>query len=205
MIVEHDNAALVIDPGSFTPPFPTPPNLAAIVITHEHPDHWTPEHLNRLRGADIPILAPAGVAAAVSESDAVTLGITVVAPGQTHRAGPFTLGFFGGKHAVIHESIPVVDNVGVLVNDALYYGGDSYVVPDGADVELLAAPVGALWLKISEAMDYLLAVAPRRAFSTHEMTLSAAGLALGRQRLTWAVEQSGGTFIALEPGDAIEL
>jgi hypothetical protein len=37
--------------------------------------------------------------------------------------------FHGGRHSVIHSSIPVIDNVGVLVNDAFYYPGDSYAVP----------------------------------------------------------------------------
>ncbi len=95
----------------------------------------------------------------------------VVAPGDARGAGPFRLRFFGGKHIVIHESIPIIDNVGVLVNDAFYYGGDSYDRPDGP-VEVLAAPIGAPWLKISEAMDYVLAVKPRRAFYTHDAPLS---------------------------------
>ena len=203
LTVRHDGAALVIDPGGFTAPFPPPPDLVAIVITHEHPDHWTAEHLRRLRGADIPIFAPEGVAEAV-RAEGTEFEITVVTPGETQRVGPFELRFFGGKHAVIHESIPVVDNVGVLVNESLYYGGDSYAVPEGVSVDVLAAPVGAPWLKISEAMDYVLAVAAARVFSTHDMTLSPAGLNLGRARLTWAAEQGGGTFVALDPGDSID-
>ena len=37
------------------------------MLTHEHPDHWTPEHLAHLRrhSPDVPVYAPAGVAAAV--------------------------------------------------------------------------------------------------------------------------------------------
>ncbi|MGC5075433.1 hypothetical protein, partial [Escherichia coli] len=66
-----------------------------------------------------------------------------VHPGDTLDLGPFHLEFFGGKHAEIHSSIPIVDNVGVLVNDAFFYPGDSYTVPKGAHVALLAAPVGA--------------------------------------------------------------
>ena len=135
-------------------------------------------------------------------ADAATgFDITVVSPGDSMTVGPFELEFFGGRHAVIHESLPVVDNVGVLVNDRLYYPGDSYAVPGDVDVQLLAAPVGAPWLKIGEAMDFVLAVAPRRAFGTHDMTLSAIGLGMHRQRLDWAVQQGGGSFVALDPGD----
>ncbi len=118
---------------------------------------------------------------------------------------PFTLEFFGGQHAVIHESLPVVDNVGVLVNGQFYYPGDSYAVPEGVDVKLLAAPIGAPWLKIGEAMDFVLAVAPRQAFGTHDMTLSVIGRDMARARITWAVEQGGGEFLALDPGEATDI
>ena len=61
-------------------------------------------------------------------------------------------------------------------------------------------------LKIGEAMDFVLAVKPRRAFGTHDMTLSTqSGLQMGRARLQWATEENGGEFLALDPGDATDL
>jgi len=210
-ITKHEHAALriekagrllLIDPGSFTLPLDDVARAVAVVLTHEHADHWTPEHLHRIRrdAGDIPVFAPEGVARAAAGHD-----ITIVHPGDSVEAAPFTLRFFGGRHAVIHESLPVVDNLGVLVDDEFYYPGDSYTVPDGVQVGVLAAPVGAPWLKIGEAMDFVLAVAPRRAFTTHDMTLSTAGLDMGRARLRWAAEQGGGEFTALDPGDSIEV
>ena len=78
----------------------------AIVITHEHADHWTPEQLTRIldRNPDARILGPAGVAAAAAD-----ITVETVAGGDTVEVGPFTLAFFGEKHAVIHSSIPVVE------------------------------------------------------------------------------------------------
>ena len=54
-------------------------------------------------------------------------------------------------------------------------------------------------------IDYVLAVAPKHAFPTHEMVLSRAGKDMSNARLTWAVEQGGGEFHALEPGDSLDL
>lgn len=192
---------LVIDPGSYTAPLGTLENVVAIVITHEHPDHWTPDHLDRILQTfpGIPIFGPEGVAKAAAGYD-----ISVVHAGDTETVEPFHLEFFGGRHAVIHESIPVIDNVGVLVNGDFYYPGDSFAVPEGRSVALLAAPVGAPWLKIGEAMDFMLAVAPRRAFGTHDMTLSVVGRDSGRARLRWAVEQHGGELLLLDPGDSTD-
>lgn len=200
--LEQEGKTLIIDPGAFTLPLNDLHDVVAVVVTHEHPDHWSAQHLDRLVASfpGVPIYGPEGVAHAAAGFD-----IRVVSPGDAIDAGPFHLEFFGGKHAVIHESIPVIDNVGVLVNDAFYYPGDSYTVPKGADVALLAAPVGAPWLKIGDAIDFVLAVKPRRAFATHDMTLSQAGLGMGHERLQWAAEQNGGEFLPLEPGQSTDI
>lgn len=199
LVIEHEGAALVIDPGSFTAPF-TVDTLAAIVITHEHGDHVTAEHLDLLlAGGPVPLFAPAGVAAAHP-----TYPWHIVAPGDEHIAGPFTLAFSGGQHAVIHRSIPVIDNVGVLVNGRLYYPGDSFTVPD-APVEVLAVPASAPWLKIGEVMDYLDAVRPARAFPTHERVNSDAGNAMANARIKLVTEQNGGEFVPLAAGEALAL
>jgi L-ascorbate metabolism protein UlaG (beta-lactamase superfamily) len=191
---------LVIDPGSFLS-HPDFTDVVAIVITHEHADHWTTEQVRRIldKNPGARVIGPQGVADAATE-----LPVEVVAAGDVVEAGPFTLQFFGGRHAVIHESIPVIDNVGVLVNDELYYAGDSYTLPE-VEVGTLAAPVGAPWLKIGEAMDYVLAVKPKRAFYVHDMTLSVAGKQMGAARLAWATEQGGGSFTELQPGETLDV
>lgn len=202
LIVESSGRTLVIDPGSFTTALVGISGVVAIVITHEHADHWTADQLRLLldRNPDAKLFGPEGVARAATDFD-----IMVVADGDSIEVEPFSLRFFGEKHAVIHSSIPVVDNVGVLVNELLYYPGDSFTVPAGIEVDTLAAPVGAPWLKIGEAIDFVLAVKPRRTFATHEMVLSAAGKGMGGDRLKWAVEQGGGEYVDLQPGNALDL
>ncbi|MBP2435859.1 MBL fold metallo-hydrolase [Microbacterium amylolyticum] len=199
LTVEHTDETLVIDPGAFCAELGALADVTAIVITHEHPDHWTPEHLLTLRQQfpDAPIFTTAATAAAAP------VETTVVHAGDDRQIGAFSLRFFGGTHNEIHASIPRVDNVGVLVNETLYYPGDSYAVPSGVEVPVLAAPNGAPWLKIGEAMDFVLAVRPREAFGTHDKPLSEVGLGMHRQRLAWATEQHGGIFHDLDVGDAL--
>lgn len=210
-ITKHEHAALrideagetlLIDPGTFTLPLDALTHVVGIVITHEHPDHWTPAHLDRILAAvpGVPVFAPSGVARAASEYT-----IETVEPGDTVTAGQFDLAFFGGTHEVIHPSLPDIENVGVLVNGRLYYPGDSYAVPEGVAVDTLAAPLGAPWLRIRDAMDFVLAVAPRRAFGTHDMTLSEIGRGMHRQRLEWATAQGGGEFFVLNPGETLDI
>lgn len=202
LLVDEAGSRVIIDPGSFTETLPASSDVAAVVITHEHADHWTPEHLRAIVASNpsVRIFGPAGVAAAAAE-----FPIEVVADGDEREAGGIPLRFFGRTHAVIHPSIPVIDNVGVLVGGRLYYGGDSFTIPAGVTVDTLAAPAGAPWMKIAESMDYVLAVAPRRAFGTHEQVLSPAGQKLSHQRLAWATEQGGGRYTALEAGDTLDI
>ncbi|OJX81466.1 MULTISPECIES: MBL fold metallo-hydrolase [unclassified Leifsonia] len=202
LLLEDSGKKLFVDPGSFTTPLTDTANTVAVVITHEHADHWTPEQLKRVldMNPDAKIFAPEGVARAAADFD-----VTVVHAGDVVEAEPFTLQFFGGTHAVIHSSIPTVDNLGVLINDQLYYAGDSFTIPEGIEVDVLAAPAGAPWMKVAEVMDYVLAVKPKRSFPTHEMVLSRAGKDMSNGRIAWATEQNGGEHFPLEPGDTIDL
>lgn len=201
LTLEKSGSTLVIDPGSFTMPLTDVYGVVAIVITHEHADHWTPEQLERLRtnNSGVRLFGPEGVARAATDFE-----IEVVRHGDRVEVEPFVLEFFGEKHAVIHESIPVVDNVGVFVDGELYYGGDSYTVPDRT-VPTLAAPLGAPWLKIGDSMDYVVAVAPRRTIPVHEAPLSQVGRSMHHTRLEWATKQGGGEYVPLEPMDTYDL
>ena len=97
----------------------------------------------------------------------------------------------------------MVGVVGVLVDGSFYYGGDSYTVP-GVTVHTLAAPIGAPWLKIGEAMDYVLAIKPRRSFPVHEMVLSQIGKTMTHARIEAMTVRGGGEFFVLEPGESLD-
>ena len=201
LVIEKAGETLVVDPGAFTTPMTELRGVVAIVITHEHPDHWTPEQLDRIltMNPDARIYGPQGVAIAAS-----AYPVTVVTDGDQIAAGGFDLKFFGERHAVIHASVPVIDNVGVLVDDILFYPGDALTVPP-VPVAVLAVPSAAPWLKIGEVMDYVEAVAPKRSFPVHEMVLSTIGKDMNNGRIKTATALGGGEFFVLAPGESIDL
>lgn len=169
--LEDNGKVLVVDPGGFTTDFIAPENVVGIVITHKHSDHFDQEQL-----AGIIDKNPEAV---VISHEAITSEIevfqtTTVAPGDRIEVGPFRLQFVGGKHALIHASIPLVANVGVIINDLVYYPGDSFTFP-GTSVDTLAIPAAAPWMKVGEAMDFLAEIRPRLAFPTHDAILSDEG------------------------------
>ncbi len=207
LILETEGKKLFVDPGNMTRDLSDTSNTAGVVITHEHADHWTPEQLARILDANpsAPIFSTETVVTALRQAFPAAVAV-VVRAGDRHQAGPFDLQFFGDEHAVIHSSIPVIKNVGVLINGSLYYGGDSLVPPAGMNgqIEVLAVPAGAPWLKIGEVIDYVLELKPRKSFGTHEMLLSALGKKLSADRIAAATAAGGGEYLDLQPGDVAQ-
>lgn len=188
--LEKDNQLLVVDPGEWSSDFISPSNVIAIVITHDHGDHFDHEQLAAIidENPEAIIIAPETVTSQIEVFQTKT-----IQPGDAIDIGPFHFEFLGGKHASIHSSIPQAVNVGILVDDLLYYPGDSLVLP-GKPVDTLALPVAAPWLKISEAMDFLSQIRPRLAFPTHDAILSQIGKELVDGRLGATAQQQDTTY-----------
>jgi len=174
-VVEKEGRSLVVDPGAYSRDFITPNNVDVIVITHEHPDHFDEKLVQQI----LSVNPKATVVAHESISGRFTQYTNIGAKiNEMYTIGPFTLRFFGGTHATIAPSLPVPPNLGVLIDDRLYYPGDSFTIPEGVTVKELALPASAPWLKISESMDFLAQVKPIFAFPTHDAILSSDGKGL---------------------------
>lgn len=168
--LEKDGSTLVIDPGAFSEE-DAALGADAILITHEHADHFNED---RLRAA-----MEAGPATEIWTLRAVAEQISAAFPGRVHTVGngdAFTAAGFdiqvhGELHAVIHPDIPRITNVGYLVDGRVFHPGDALTVPDHP-VETLLLPVMAPWNKISEVIDYVREVKPQRAYDVHDALLT---------------------------------
>lgn len=203
VILEKNNQLLIIDPGSFTALPEDLLSTCAIVITHIHADHLSKDNVQKILAInpEAIILAPKQVADTLTEFH----NVQVVTANQQITVGPFKLQFFGVNHAVIHDSLPLFDNVGVLVDDKIYYPGDSFVLPGDKKPNLLLAPVNAPWMKISEAMDFITAAQAGTVIPTHDALLSDLGVQFNDNWLKHATESYGGTFKRLQPSESTSL
>ncbi|HET9257136.1 MAG TPA: MBL fold metallo-hydrolase [Pseudonocardiaceae bacterium] len=172
VLVETGTARLLLDPGIYSTGFEELTGLDGILITHQHPDHLDISRLPALLAANpaarlladpgsAPLLAGAGIAH------------QIVGPGQRLEIGGTAVEVVGGEHGVIHPDIPVVPNNGYLIEgeERVLHPGDSFSSP-AQPVDLLLLPTAAPWLKISEAVDYLRAVAPPLAVPIHQAHLA---------------------------------
>jgi len=199
--VELEGKVLIVDPGVFTKTLEIPANVVGIVVTHEHEDHFDPEILAAIydKNPESVLVSLASITEKMIDHKSI-----VVRPGDNITVGPFTLEFFGGKHAEIHSSIPLVDNVGVLVNQSIYYPGDSFAEPN-RDVQVLALPASGPWYKMSETIDFMLAVKPQSAFPTHNIHNSEPGQALFDRIVGGFASRAHIEYQPLQPGQSIEL
>ncbi|MFI7607096.1 MBL fold metallo-hydrolase [Micromonospora sp. NPDC049366] len=195
--VDHDGGVLVIDPGVFSDPVALD-GADAVLITHEHPDHLNLEAITRqLDRRPFTVHGPASLSTALGDA-AETL--VPVQAGESFTAAGVAVRAYGGRHAVIHPDIPVVENLGFLINDVVYHPGDSLVVPD-VPVDTLFAPIHAPWSKFSEVVDFIRAVAPRRAYALHDALLNDKGYAVLDRQYT---ALSHTDYRRLEPGTRLD-
>ncbi|WP_329041656.1 MBL fold metallo-hydrolase [Streptomyces sp. NBC_00178] len=198
--LERDGQSLVIDPGGFTEDDALV-GADAILVTHEHPDHFDEARLRAALEADPGLRLWTLRSVAERLSTAFPGRVHTVGHGDGFAAAGFDVQVHGELHAVIHPDIPRITNIGFLVDGSVFHPGDALTVPD-RPVDTLMLPVMAPWNKISEVIDYVREVKPRRAIDIHDALLTD----LARPIYDTQIGSLGGTDHGrLTPGDATRL
>jgi L-ascorbate metabolism protein UlaG (beta-lactamase superfamily) len=172
VLLETKTVRFLLDPGIYSTGFDELTGLDAILVTHQHPDHLDLDRLPALLAANpaATLMVDSGSAPLLADAGLAHL---VVSPGERVELHRTVIEVIGGEHGVIHPDIPVVPNNGYLIegDGFVLHPGDSFSPPAHA-VDLLLLPTAAPWLKVSEAVDYLRAVAPLLAVPIHQAILA---------------------------------
>jgi hypothetical protein len=108
-------------------------------------------------------------------------------------------GRVGGRHAFIYGGQPDCANLGYILDEAIYHPGDSLYVPE-QPVETLLVPAQGSWMKMAEAIDFVRAIRPQRAFAIHDAQLNDRGLASVNG---WLAEETDNGYRYLAPGESV--
>ena len=204
LVLETHEIRILTDPGGFTTGQREVSGVDVVLITHEHGDHLHTGSLRRVMqnnpGATIicntsvnAILEKEGYSPRIVEgTDATQVnGVSIEAIDSTHEE--------------IYNDFNRVQNTGYIIDDTLFYPGDSFEYIPNRSVDVLALPVAGPWCRIGDAIRYARAVKPTKAFPVHDgMEKEENAGALYRVPGQFLAED-GIEFIELKAGEDIEI
>ena len=165
LLIEDNGVRVLTDIGTMNET-PQDVGVSAIVISHEHGDHFDIEKIKDVlsRNPDAQVITHAAVGEKLKKA-----GISFVAiePGESLSVNGFMIESYGTDHAAIYETMPC-RNTGFLLAEKLFMPGDALHDVPSKPVEILALPTSGPWMKLAEAIDYAKAVKPKAAFPIHD-------------------------------------
>ena len=174
LLVEERGVRILIDPGNYSSGQNEAKGIHIVLITHhEHRDHLDMESLKRVlkNNPSAKVMTNRSVGTALEKEQ---IPYTALEDGQKTVEKGVLIEAFGKKHAVIYPGLPDIHNTGYFIANRFFYPGDALTNPN-KPVEILAFPVSATWIKISEAIDYAKEIKPKICFPVHESTLKNPG------------------------------
>lgn len=200
--LENDRGQrLLIDPGSLAESLDGLAQPDAVLITHGHEDHLQVEQLrSAVSDPDTPIHAPAETRQTLDEAGFENFNELTT---REVAIGDFGISVFESPHEVIHPGLPLPANFGLHIDSKIFHPGDSLTVPPH-EVDVLLFPLGAPWLKLTEVISYVTAVAPRIAIPIHQGGLAEAHRVL-HTNLVRKFSPERTTVLTPAPGESILL
>lgn len=169
MLIEENGLRILTDPGNYTTAQTEVKNIDVILITHEHEDHLHVESLKTAlaNNPQAKVITNKGVGAILEKEG---IPYAVVDDGKETTEKGVRIAGMGRDHAEIYKTWKKVENTSYFIGERFFYPGDAFYKPN-RPVEILALPVAGPWLKISEAIDYALALKPKTVFPVHDGSL----------------------------------
>lgn len=174
LLVEENGVRILIDPGIWSEGFIDLEHIDALLITHEHPDHFDIEAIKHIlaQNKKCTVFTNTSVQKKLQEinmsSDVLIVGKTISIQGVLVQA-------INCPHEEIYPTIVCPENIGYWIGEKLFYPGDNVSVIPDFSVDVLALPVIAPWMKLADAIDYGKKIKPRICFPVHDGMLKHTG------------------------------
>lgn len=177
LLVEMAERRVLIDPGNFSSGFEDLRDLDAIVVTHNHPDHFDPARAAALirSNPDTPVHTDRLTADKLRGEG---LDAIPTAQGEDFAVGDIAVHPVGQLHAFNHPQMAQIPNVGYVLRaggePVLFHPGDAYDAEPGP-VDVLAHPLNAPWCASRDSIGFVARIAPQAFVPIHDALLSEHG------------------------------
>ncbi len=206
LLIEERDKRLLIDPGTFAfaPLVHREPEaigpVDAILVTHEHPDHFAPEVIKRICA-----LRPATVGSHRRIAElcrGAGISCNTIEANTTRTLSGFEV---AAVHAP-HEKVlgPSPENTGFFINRTLFHPGDSFSFELTAAPRVLALPITAPWLTAPWAVEISRRIKPQIVIPIHDGFIKDFFLAVLYKRYAEALAADGIAFRPLGADEWLE-
>ena len=128
LLVEEGGVKILVDPGSYSTGQNQVRDTDVVLITHEHRDHLDVGSVKAILeyNPKVKIITGRGAGALLG---AQGIAYQQIEDGEYAMAQNVLIEAFGKDHALIHSSIPIIENTGFFVAERFFYPGDAFVYP----------------------------------------------------------------------------
>lgn len=166
LLIVENGTRILTDPGTYSTAQNDVQNLDVVLITHDHVDHLHIESLKAIikNNSKVRIFTNSGTAKLLEKED---IRYELLEHGQSVTVNEVLIEGLGEHHAEMYRTIPRTLNTGYFIANKFFYPGDAFTVPSKS-VSVLALPTAGPWMKLSEGIEYAIAVKPKRCFPVHD-------------------------------------
>jgi len=160
----HEETVIYIDPWKLKD---SPHDASLVLISHSHYDHYSPEDITRISGADTKLIASADVVAKEKAGETIT-------PGQTIELGSVRVtgvASYNPRKQFHPKSNNWIGFVIELGSKRIYYAGDTDLTDEMKslkEIDVVLLPVGGTYtMNAAEAAKATEHIKPERAIPYH--------------------------------------
>lgn len=163
LLLEKDGQKIVIDPGMFFAEKYTVADLgsvAAVLYTHEHPDHFNADIAQALRDQGAKFFANASTAKLVGECQ-------VVKDGDAFDVAGFSVAAHELPHSLLPDGSPGPQNTGYLIDGVFFDPGDGKELA-GLHADSMALPITGPDISMMDAFNFAKQLGVKVAIPVHD-------------------------------------
>lgn len=181
------------------------PACDALLLTHEHQDHaYFPAIKTVIAKSKPTIITNAAVQKILREH---SIDSETLSRGEEKKIGNISIGGVlvrgvACDHAPIAPHILPVENIGFMIAGRLFHPGDCIAPSEPISCEILAAPVAAPWLKVSEGLEFIKQVKPKIVIPIHDGFVKTPDMF--SRMIGGGLEGSGIEFVPMKMGESRE-